>query len=193
MSATQCFSPTQVNINNNSSTLYGIEIQLQLPPAGYCGTSGFYDTSYGLLNANASCTLTGYYCNDTGATCFGVVYAYPNNQTPPFEYWYYYYGGHIVTEVDLAPIATIKITNNCSTSIYVTPIWSFYTNYHYYTLQPGQTLTLSVGNGWSWTIGNADLSDQVGVANPSVNIYWYNGGVQKLNGSYAECYSITTV
>jgi len=97
----------------------------------------------------------------------------------------------VATEVDLSPIATISITNNCSSTIYVTPIWSFYINYHYYSVSPGQTLNLQVGNGWSWTVGNADLTDQVGVANPNVNVYWFNGGVQKLNGSFSECYTIS--
>jgi hypothetical protein len=179
-------------VNNNSSNLYGIELQLQLPASGYCGTSGFYNTASGQLNPAVSCTLTGYYCSDTSATCFGVVYAYPNNQSPPYEFWYYYYGGYTVSEVDLSPIATIQITNNCSETIYVTPIWSFYTNYHYYSLSPGQTLELKVGNGWAFTIGNADLVNQVGASNPTVNVYWYNFGVQKLNGDFPVCYTITT-
>jgi len=178
-------------VNNNTSESYGIEIQLQLPASGYCGTSGFYNTASGILTANNSCTLTGYYCNDTNATCFGVVYAYPNDQSPPYEFWYYYYGGYTVSEVDLNPITTINITNNCSQTIYVTPIWSFYTNYHYYSIPPGQTLNLQVGNGWSWTIGNADLVNQVGASNPTVNVYWFNNGVQKLNGNFPECYSIS--
>ena len=188
----QCFSPTQVNVNNNTNTQYGIEVQLQLPASGYCGTSGFYNTASGLLSPNTSCNLTGYYCSDTTATCFGVVYAYPNNQSPPYMYWYYYYNNNINTEVDLNPIATVRITNNCSEAIYVTPVWSFYTNYHYYTVQPGQTLDLSVGNGWSFTVGNADLVNQVGAVNPSVNVYWFSNGVKKLNGSFTQCYAITT-
>jgi len=123
--------------------------------------------------------------------CFGVVYAYPNNQSPPFEYWYYYYGGHIANGVDLSPTTTVSITNSCSSTIYVTPIWSFYTNYHYYSVPPGQTLKLQVGNGWSWTVGSADLTNQVGVVNPNVNIYWFNNGVQKLNGDFPVCYNIS--
>ena len=187
----QCFSPAQININNNTSSSYNVELQLQLPPSGYCGTSGFYNSTYGILPAQTSCTLTGYYCNDTNSTCFGVVYAYPPNQSQPYEFWYYYYGGNVASRVDLSPITTVSITNNCSSIIYVTPIWSFYTNYHYYSVPPGQTLNLQVGNGWSWTVGNADLTNQVGASNPQVNVYWFNNGVQKLNGDFPVCYNIS--
>jgi hypothetical protein len=29
------------------------------------------------------------------------------------------------------------------------------------------------------------------VANPQVNIYWFNNGVQKLNGDFPVCYNIS--
>jgi len=162
-----CFSLNNVTINNNYNTSVQIEIASEY--VSYCNmTQGITWISGTIQPGQFNDPLPVAPNSNVG----GAIYVYPPNganNNYPFVLDYQFVNGSnivIVPEVDLAPTMTVTITNNTQYDIVLSNVSNLFNNQKV-TIAPGQSGSISVGNGWMFAVGTVDPFENFPNNNPA--------------------------